>query len=149
VPVVVGVIVVAGMSVNAAVHEARDLLAHPLGDRRGRRIGAQGDEGDREPVAPVGCVRCHPIQIGADMRSEVLLVDDEKIRADDPGSALPRDVVAARYVDHEHLHVGERRAEDRGQVVPAALDEDEVELGLTLEAVTARARLLVQRTRRS
>ena len=47
-----------------------------------------------------------------------------------PGPALARDVVAAGDVDHEDLHVGERRAEDRGEVVAAALDEDEVERAL-------------------
>ena len=50
-----------------------------------------------------------------------------------PGPALARDVVAASDVDHEDLHVGKRRAEDRGEVVAATLDEDEVERALALE----------------
>ena len=47
-----------------------------------------------------------------------------------PGPALARDVVTARDVDDEDLHVGERGAEDRGEVVAAALDEHEVERAL-------------------
>ena len=61
--------------------------------------------------------RSEPTRLG-----QVFLVHDEQVAARDPGAALARDVVAAGHVDHEDLHVGERRAEDRGQVVAAALD---------------------------
>ena len=62
------------------------------------------------------------------MRREVDLVDDEQVRARDAGAALARNLVAGRDVDHVEREVGKLRAERRGQVVAAALDDDEVEI---------------------
>ena len=88
---------------------------------------AQGDRGDRQAVAALGGLADHAVDVGADERREVGLVDRQQVGAGDAGAALARDVVAGGDVDHEDLHVGQRGREDRGQVVAAALDEDDVE----------------------
>ena len=43
-----------------------------------------------------------------------------------PGPALARDLVAAGHVDHVDREVGQLAAELRGQVVAAALDEQQI-----------------------
>ena len=88
---------------------------------------AQRDRGHRQLAAALGGLADHPLDVGADVRREVGLVDRQQVGAGDARAALARDVVAAGDVDHEDLHVGERGGEDRGQVVAAALDEDDVE----------------------
>ena len=112
-----------------------DLLAHPVGDR-----AAPADRAAGRGTAPAARRACRARRCACASRSEPtssarssLLTTSRSLRVI-PGPALARDVVAARHVDHEDLHVGERRAEDRGQVVAAALDQDEVERALgTLE----------------
>ena len=56
----------------------------------------------------------------------VLLITSRSARAM-PGPPLRGMSSPAGDVDHEDLHVGERGREDRGQVVAAALDEDDVQ----------------------
>ena len=46
-----------------------------------------------------------------------------------PGPALARNLVARGDVDHVERQVRQLRAEGRGQVVAAALDDDQVEAG--------------------
>ena len=58
---------------------------------------------------------------------EIGLVDDQQIGPGDAGAALARDLVAAGDVDHVERQVGQLGAEGGGQVVAAALDDDEVE----------------------
>ena len=100
----------------------------PSRRRARRRRRSRSDERvHRQRVAAAARLGEHPLDVGADVRREVGLVDDEQVGAGDAGAALARDVVAGRDVDHERLHVGERGAEDRRQVVAAALDEHEVE----------------------
>ena len=46
-----------------------------------------------------------------------------------PGPALARNLVAGRDVDHIEREIGELGAEGRGEIVAAALDENEIEIG--------------------
>src|SRR5215204_566017 len=73
-------------------------------------------------------VLLHDGEARADMRREVDLVDDEKVGAGDPGTALARDLLAAGDVDDVDRQVGELWREGRGEVVAAGLDENEIEL---------------------
>ena len=93
----------------------------------GRDVGAQRDRGHRQRAAALGRLAHHPLDVGADVGREVGLVDRQQVGAGDAGAALARDVVAGGDVDDEDLHVGQRGREDRGQVVAAALDEDDVQ----------------------
>src|SRR5205823_1771664 len=64
----------------------------------------------------------------ADMRGQVRLVDHQQVGPGDAGAALARDLVAARDVDDVDAQVRQLGAEGRGQVVAAALDDDQVQL---------------------
>ena len=74
-------------------------------------------------------VRLHHLEIGADIRREVDLVDDEKVGAGDAGAAFPRHLLAAGDVDNVNGEVGELRREGGGEVVTAQFDEDDIEIG--------------------
>ena len=63
------------------------------------------------------------------MGREVDLVDDQQVRSGDSRAALARDLVAAGDVDHVEREVGELGRKGRGEVVAAALDEDDVQVG--------------------
>ena len=52
-----------------------------------------------------------------------------------PGPALARDLVAARHVDHVDRVVGQLAAELRGEIVAAALDEQQFRLELLHQPV--------------
>ena len=62
----------------------------------GRGVLAQRDRGDRQPVAALGRLAHHPLDVGADERREVGLVDHQQVGAGDARAALARDVVAGR-----------------------------------------------------
>src|SRR6185436_9001446 len=68
----------------------------------------------------------------ADVGREVDLVDDEQVGAEDAGAALPRDLLALRHVDDVDGGVHQLRTEGGGEVVPAALHEDQLEVGEAL-----------------
>src|SRR5437588_986822 len=109
-----------------AAPEVVELVADPARNRLGTII-SEAEREERE-LAPVGAGSLeHDRDLGAHERRQVSLVDDQQVRARDPRSALAGHVVAAGAVEHEDLHVGQRRAEHRGQVVAAALDEHQVE----------------------
>src|SRR3954470_4071257 len=109
----------------AVLAERGQAAADPVGDDGD--VTAQGDRGDRERAAAVGGLADHAVDVGAHVGGEVDLVDRQQVGAGDAGAALAGDVVTGGDVDDEDLHVGERGGEDRGQVVAAALDEDDVE----------------------
>src|SRR5437660_1230097 len=96
-------------------HRAGTVLADERGEQRG-------------PLAPLGgrVPRHHP-EVGAHHRRQVDLVDDQQVRAGDARPSLTGDLVAAGHVDDEELEVGEGRAERGGQVVPARLDEQQLQ----------------------
>src|SRR5207245_11665208 len=64
---------------------------------------------------------------------EVDLVDDEQVRARDARSTLARDLLALGDVDHVDRRVHQLRAERRGQIIAAALDEEQIQSGKALE----------------
>ena len=100
---------------------------HPVGDVPYTRLGPQRLEDDGQ-FGPLGLgVGRHPREVGADVRREVGLVDDEQVGRGDPRPALARNVVTARDVDHEDLRVDEPLGEGRGEVVPAGLDQDQIQ----------------------
>ena len=63
------------------------------------------------------------------MGGEVDLVDHQQVAAGDARPALARDLVAGGDVDHVDREIRQLRAEGGGQVVAAALDQDQVERG--------------------
>ncbi len=67
-------------------------------------------------------------EIGADMRGEIGLVDDEQIGAGDAGTALARDFLALADADHIKRQIGEIGREGRGKIVAARFDENDVEI---------------------
>src|SRR4051812_12861132 len=89
---------------------------------------AQIREHERPPAPHPPGVLLHDGEARADMRREVDLVDDEKVGAGDPGTALARDLLAAGDVDDVDRQVGELGREGRGEVIAAGLDENEIEL---------------------
>src|SRR5829696_5339526 len=90
--------------------------------------GAQVREHERPRAPHPSGVLLHDGEARADMRREVDLVDDEKVGAGDPGTALAWDLLAAGDVDDVDRQVGELWREGRGEVVAAGLDENEIEL---------------------
>src|SRR5215469_17703316 len=91
---------------------------------------AQLEVGEDEGAGAAHAARIavHDLEAGADLRSEIDFVDDEKIGAGDPGAAFARDLVAGSDVDDIDRQIGELRGEGRGEVVAARLDQDQVEL---------------------
>src|SRR3954447_24973877 len=81
--------------------------------------GAQICEHERARAPHPPGVLLHHGEARADMRREVDLVDDEKVGAGDPGTALARDLLAAGDVDDVDRQVGELGREGRGEVVAA------------------------------
>ena len=70
--------------------------------------------------------RCHHVEVGADVRRQVDLVDDEQIAARHARAALARDLVAAGDVDDVDADVDELGAERRREVVAAGLEEHDL-----------------------
>jgi hypothetical protein len=93
--------------------------------------GLEVGEHERPLAAHAARIAVHHLQRGADHRREVDLVDDEQVALGDAGAALARDLVARRHVDHVQREVGKLRAEGRGEVVAAGLDQDQVQAGET------------------
>jgi len=94
----------------------------------GRDADARGDVGEHgraRAAHPVGVAR-HDLEARADQRGEVDLVDHEQIGLRDAGAALARHLVAVRDVDDIDRIVGELAAVLRGEVVAAALDDQEL-----------------------
>ena len=63
------------------------------------------------------CVALHHAEIGPHRRSEIGLVDHQKIRLRDSGPAFSRDLVAPGHVDHVDGKICEFPTEMRGQIV--------------------------------
>ena len=72
-------------------------------------------------------VALHHAEVGAHVRRQVDLVDDEQIRPRDARAALARDLLSFRDVDDIDGRVHELRTERGGQVVATALHQQEVE----------------------
>ena len=107
------------------------VLEHGLG-AAGPQVGEHG----RALGTGRGEVAAHALEVGADVRREVDLVDDEQVGLDEPEAALARDVVAGRDVDHVEPVVDEIGGEGGGEVVAAGLDQDDVERAvLALESL--------------
>jgi len=99
---------------DAVLHHGahhRPALAHPLG------------------------LELHQVDVGAHGARQVALVDDEQIGARDAGPALARHLVAARNVDDVDDEVGQLARVVGGQIVAAALDQQQVRGELGLQAL--------------
>ena len=83
-------------------------------------------EHERPGAAHAAGIARHHVEVGADERRQVGLVDDEQVGLRDSRAALARNLVAARHVDHVDREVGELAAELRREVVAAAFDEQEL-----------------------
>ena len=101
------------------------LLADELRDLGDARAVVQVGEDEGPVAAHPTRVAFHHIERRADVRREVDLVDDQQIGPRDAGPALARDLVARGDVDDVDRQVGELGREGRGQVVAAALDQDQ------------------------
>ena len=106
-------------------------------------------EDERSESARRPRVALHDPKVGANMRREVDLVDDEQVGVRHAGPSLARDLVALGHVDDEDEEVRERAAERERQVVAAGLDEHDVAVGeASLEPrdrVEVHARVLAHR----
>ena len=74
-------------------------------------------------------IAVHDVEVGADQRREVDLVDHQQVGAGDAGPALARDLLARRHVDHVDREVGQLGREGGGEIVAARFDEHDLELG--------------------
>ena len=104
-------------------------IPHPP-DHRIQPLPRQQIGEDERPVAThLAGVAVHHVEVGADVRGEVDLVDEQQVRAGNDGAAFAGDFVAGGNVDDVDGEVGQLRAEGGGQVVAAAFDEDELQVG--------------------
>ena len=78
-------------------------------------------------------------RLGADVRREIDLVDDQQVRPGDAGAALARNLVAARDVDDVDRRVDQLGAEAGGEVVAAALEKHEIEVGMARASISSSA----------
>ncbi len=72
-----------------------EVAGHPVGDFADAVVGGEAGEDDGKVAALSFRVDGHGVQVGADVRGEVGLVDDEEVGGGDAGAALAGDVVAA------------------------------------------------------
>src|SRR5262245_16750833 len=85
---------------------------------------------DKRPVSSHALrVALHDPEVGADIRREIDLVDDEQVRSRYPGPAFARNLLALRHVDHVDGGVHKLRAERGRKVVAAAFNEEHLESG--------------------
>ena len=88
----------------------------------------EADQQER-PLAPhLQAVAPHDVQVGADVRRQVDLVDDQQVAVADARTSLAGNLVALGHVDDEDETVGQLAREDRGEVVAAGLDDDQLEV---------------------
>ena len=107
-------------------------IPHPP-DHRIQPLPSQQIGEDERPVAAhLAGVAVHHVEVGADMRGEVDLVDEQQVGARDAGAAFAGDFVTGSDVDDVDGEVGQLRAEGGRQVVAAALDEDELQVSEAL-----------------
>ena len=71
----------------------------------------------------------HRVEIDADERRQVGLVDDQQVAAQHARPALARNVVAAGNVDHEHPPIDQIEREGRRKIVAAGFENDQLEAG--------------------
>src|SRR5437773_2284683 len=107
----------------------QEVVADPGEDRIDSLTRLEVCEHEGAPAAHPARVALHDGQVGADVRCQVDLVDEEQVRAHDAGPALARDLLALRDVDDVDRGVHELGAERRGQIIAAAFDQEQVELG--------------------
>src|SRR5258706_4782137 len=138
----------AGSFSSMATAAPEAALQHALGFDEAHDVGEplsrlEVREHERPLAAHPARVAVHDLERRPDHRREVDLVDHQQVALGDARAAFARDLVARRDVDHVQGQVGELRAEGRGEVVAAGLDEDQVEPGKA--AIQARHRLQVDR----
>src|SRR5712671_2253704 len=136
------------MTSRTAMPSRRDNLEHAFGfdeadDVPEALTGLEVGEHERPLPAHAARIAVHHLERSADHRREVDLVDDQQNALGDAGAALARDLVARRHVNHVEREVGELRAESRGEIVAAGLDQDQVEVREA--AIEPRHRLEVDR----
>src|SRR5438874_580436 len=102
---------------------------HPLQQALDMVVLTQADENEGPIAAHPLAIAPHDLEIGADMRSEVDLVDHQQIAAGDAWASLARDLVALSNVDDIDRAVGKLRRKGRGEIVAARLDDDDFEAG--------------------
>ena len=87
-------------------------------------------------VAPHAlAVSIHHGQIGSDVRREIDLVDHQKIGSGNSRTAFAWDLIASRHINNiDHL-VRKFRTECRSQIVAAALDKHQFDIGMALEQI--------------
>src|SRR5947199_134440 len=113
---------------SAACGRQEEVVADPGEHRIDALTRFEVREHDGAPAALLAGVALHDGEVGADVGREVDLVDDEQLRARDARPALARDFLALGNVDHVEGRVHELGAEGRGQVIAAALEQQELEV---------------------
>ena len=69
------------------------------------------------------------VELDADIRRQIDLVDDEQIAPQQSRSLLARNVVAARDVDHEDPPIDQIERKGRCEIVAAGLEQDQFDAG--------------------
>lgn len=121
-----------GLMWRMSIHEVptsrrRKVPFQPCGDIRQTASIFQICEQKRPGSTHFARITLHHFERSADIRSEIDLVDNQQIGTRNSGSALARYFVSAGHVNHVNRNVDQFRAEHRGKIVAAALDEDEFE----------------------
>ena len=62
------------------------------------------------------------------MGRKIQLVDDQKIGLQDARPTFAWNIVALPHINHEHPPIDQVKREGRGKVIPAAFDEDQIEI---------------------
>ena len=70
----------------------------------------------------------HDFQACTDIRSQINLVDDEKIGPCNARAAFPRNLIALSDIDNKDRGVHKLRTERSGEVVTAALDKEKLDV---------------------
>ena len=81
----------------------------------------------------------HGVEIDADERRKIDLVDDQQVAAQHARPALARNIVAACDIDDENPPIDQIERERRGEIVAAGFEHDQLDAGkLAFELVAGR-----------
>src|SRR5689334_13607446 len=105
----------------------QDSCGDRIGDRLHASAGLQVGSNHRLAAAHLPCVGEHAIEIDADMRREIDLVDDQEITAQQTRPALARNVIAAGDIDDEDPPVDEIEREGRSEIVATGFEQDQLD----------------------
>ena len=113
----------------------RDQLLNPGHDLIEALLCFEIREDERQVPAHPSAISIHNVEIRADMRRQIDLIDHEQIGTSNSRPALARNLITGCHIDHVNDCVREFRTECRSQIVAAALDEHQLDIGMALEQI--------------